>query len=130
MIQDKQKALTTLLMLAKDHRSFFESLNPKCQVCQNIFSSQEWIILIESLAEERNQRIMESQKIVEKIKLKPCPFCGGTAQFKNPVNKGLYSELSVECRRCGASPYVLEMYGNKSGEEKKKALAEVWNRRT
>ena len=40
-MQDKQKALTTLLMLAKDHRSFFESLNPKCQVCQNIFSSQE-----------------------------------------------------------------------------------------
>lgn len=73
---------------------------------------------------------MESQKIVEKIKLKPCPFCGGTAQFKNPVNKGLYSELSVECRRCGASPYVLEMYGDKSGKEKKKALAEVWNRRT
>ena len=32
--------------------------------------------MIESLAEERNQRIMESQKIVEKIKLKPCPFCG------------------------------------------------------
>ena len=45
--------------------------------------------MIESLAEERNQRIMESQKIVEKIKLKPCPFCGGTAQFKNPVNKGM-----------------------------------------
>lgn len=40
-MQDKKKALATLLILAKDHQSFYESLNPKCQVCQNILSSQE-----------------------------------------------------------------------------------------
>ena len=66
---------------------------------------------------------MKSRKAVEQTELKSCPFCGGTAQFKNPVQKGL-------CRRCGATPYTLEMYGNRSNEEKKKALAEVWNRRT
>lgn len=73
---------------------------------------------------------MKSRKAVKQTELKPCPFCGGTAQFKNPVQKGLFSELSVECKRCGAAPYTLEMYGNRSNEEKKKALAEVWNRRT
>ena len=54
---------------------------------------------------------MKSRKAVEQTELK-------------------FSELSIECRRCGATPYTLEMYGNRSNEEKKKALAEVWNRRT
>ncbi|MBU5680114.1 Lar family restriction alleviation protein [Blautia sp. MSJ-9] len=61
--------------------------------------------------------------------LLPCPFCGGTAYFKNPVRKGLHKELSVECKRCGAAPYTLEVYGNKSNEEMKTDLAAVWNRR-
>lgn len=61
--------------------------------------------------------------------LLPCPFCGGTACFKNPVRKGLHKELSVECKRCGAAPYTLEVYGNKSNEEMKTDLAAVWNRR-
>lgn len=40
-MQDKQVALSTLTLLMKDHMNFFNSLDPKCQVCQNIFSSQE-----------------------------------------------------------------------------------------
>lgn len=68
--------------------------------------------MIESLAEERNQRIMESQKIVEKIKLKPCPFCGGTAQFKNPVNKGLYGYCYCNLGFYAVEKKEVEVIGN------------------
>lgn len=40
-MQDKQSALATLEDLKKNHPDFFYSLEPKCQVCQNIFTSQE-----------------------------------------------------------------------------------------
>lgn len=40
-MQDKQTALATLADLEKNHPVLFHMLKPRCQVCQNIFSSQE-----------------------------------------------------------------------------------------
>lgn len=40
-MQDKQITLNTLNDLERNHPVLFHSLEPKCQVCQNIFSSQE-----------------------------------------------------------------------------------------
>ena len=40
-MQDKQTALSTLADLEKKHPVLYHALESKCQVCQNIFSSQE-----------------------------------------------------------------------------------------
>lgn len=64
------------------------------------------------------------------VDLKPCPFCGGTAYFRNPIPNGTFSTMIVECKRCGASPYAMDVYKGNSIEDKRKAIAAVWNRRT
>lgn len=40
-MQDKQIALNTLNDLERNHPVLFHMLESRCQVCQNIFSSQE-----------------------------------------------------------------------------------------
>lgn len=70
------------------------------------------------------------------IKLKPCPFCGGTAKLD--ARKG-YEErqtyygkacLSIECLDCGAQ---VTAYNHTDGplpyEVMAEAAAEKWNRR-
>lgn len=65
------------------------------------------------------------------IELKPCPFCGGEAYFRTPYHvKGTaFDAVSVECRKCGASPYTLQVYEGESDEQKRNAIARFWNRR-
>lgn len=68
---------------------------------------------------------------MKEIKLKKCPFCGGEAYFLTPktVNSSFVS-VGVECKMCGANPYSVLVYKFETEENKKKAIAELWNRRT
>ncbi len=63
--------------------------------------------------------------------LKPCPFCGGEAYFRNPQKEkgGAMCSVSVECKECGAMPYAILVYEFLSDTEKKEAAAKAWNRR-
>ena len=67
---------------------------------------------------------------MEDVKLKPCPFCGGEAYFLKPrtMNSSFVS-VGVECKMCGANPYGVLVYKFETDENKKKAVAELWNRR-
>lgn len=68
---------------------------------------------------------------MSEIKLKPCPFCGGEAYYRTPTHlEGTaFDVMMVECKHCGASPYAVEVYENDTEENKRKAIAEFWNRR-
>ena len=54
------------------------------------------------------------------IKLKPCPFCGGIANFVK-LNRNSY-RFAVQCQRCDA------VTGG-SAFENNQYNAEIWNRR-
>lgn len=57
--------------------------------------------------------------------LKPCPFCGGKADFSQEPHLGL---IAVVCKNCmGQIPYQFD-FGKGSDEGKRKAI-EAWNRR-
>lgn len=56
---------------------------------------------------------------MDKIKLKPCPFCGGDAEMQQGKYQGL-SIFYVSCRGCGAQT------DHKYAEE---FAAELWNER-
>jgi Lar family restriction alleviation protein len=63
-------------------------------------------------------------------KIKNCPFCGGEAYARFvPGSKGAFGYASVECRKCGAVPYVHQAYYLLSKEEATKGVIEAWNRR-
>ena len=61
--------------------------------------------------------------------LKPCPFCGGEAYARFVKDKGAFGYTSVECKKCGAVPYVHMAYNNLSKEEAVMGVVEAWNRR-
>lgn len=66
------------------------------------------------------------------VELKPCPFCGGDADFY-VVNEchghGDYiDEYYVGCNRCGCQSVHVDCYDNTKEQAKLKA-AERWNRR-
>lgn len=85
------------------------------------------------------------------IELKPCPFCGGTAEFFTRGYKLRDSvrgyklrdtvrgwEFGIQCIKCGiTSPkvdYLLELQFNKKGGvselvDERYIAAEAWNRR-
>ncbi len=64
------------------------------------------------------------------IKLKPCPFCGGEAYYRTPEKeKGVFEIMMIECKKCGASPYAIQVYDCWPLEEKQNAIAKLWNRR-
>lgn len=64
-------------------------------------------------------------------KLKPCPFCGGEAYYRKPEHlKGTaFDIMRIECKKCGAAPYAVEVYEFDTEADKKEAIARFWNRR-
>lgn len=40
-----------------------------------------------------------------------------------------FDVMMVECKQCGASPYAVEVYEYDTEENKRKTIAEFWNRR-
>ena len=61
--------------------------------------------------------------------LKNCPFCGGEAYYRKPQRDGAFDVMMVECKRCGASPFAISVYGGEDMEVKHIAIARLWNRR-
>lgn len=59
------------------------------------------------------------------IKLKPCPFCGGKAEFETNVNV-LYKTIWVCCKKCKVNTMNFESDLYSCAAEK---AAEAWNRR-
>lgn len=62
------------------------------------------------------------------VKLKPCPFCGGEAYARFVKDNKPFGYTSVECRSCGAVPYVHQVYSGKK-EDAVLGAIEAWNRR-
>lgn len=77
----------------------------KCKTTSNRYDS------IQEAVDEWNRRSEESE-----IKLKPCPFCGGSQVEIYSPYKGVYKVICL-CGACGAS----------SPDEKKAYM--YWNRR-
>lgn len=69
--------------------------------------------------------------MVENIKLKPCPFCGGEAYYRKPVDieGSAFVGVGVECKQCGAYPFSTMIYEGESEQRKKAVAAKFWNRR-
>lgn len=76
------------------------------------------------------------------IELKPCPFCGGTAEFFARSYKTKDSvrgwEFGIHCIKCGVTipktNYLLELQFNRLGGvselvDERYIAAETWNRR-
>ena len=60
------------------------------------------------------------------IKLKPCPFCGGTAKVYREKNHGGLDGSVVRCENCGAkAEWKALSYTTACDHE----AAEAWNRR-
>ena len=76
------------------------------------------------------------------IKLKPCPFCGGEAEFFEE-NNGYHSRgnaewtLGIRCTKCGIkSPHIyrIDVILNKNAEfqfllDERRVAVDDWNRR-
>ena len=67
----------------------------------------------------------------EKIALKPCPFCGGRARLISLGHRNgtAFDDWGIECVKCGAMPWALEMYRCRTQEEILATCAERWTRR-
>lgn len=68
----------------------------------------------------------------KKIKLLPCPFCGGSAKIRvDKRNNGevSYSIKSVQCTECLASTMVCFDGGYRDLFCSDEEIAEMWNRR-
>ena len=61
--------------------------------------------------------------------LKPCPFCGGEGYIRRPEKNGVFVIMSIECKRCGASPYSIQVYSGLGEAERANSIAIMWNRR-
>ena len=64
-------------------------------------------------------------------KLKPCPFCGGEAYYLTPkkMQGSAFVAVGVECKQCGAVPFMTMVYEAETSEKKRRVAAKHWNRR-
>ena len=63
--------------------------------------------------------------------LKTCPFCGGEAYYRKPVDEkgSAFVRVGVECKKCGAFPFSTMIYEGETEAKKKAVAAKYWNRR-
>jgi len=69
---------------------------------------------------------MTEAKQSTRLKILPCPFCGGAGSFVNDDDYGY-----VECSSCGAkgSSFVFDDTASEA-ENREDTIRESWNRRT
>lgn len=61
--------------------------------------------------------------------LKPCPFCGGEAKFRNECHNDLLIAC-VKCTDCLASTYAnSNSYHGRTLDELEEMVIKAWNRR-
>lgn len=66
----------------------------------------------------------------DEIELKPCPFCGGGAEFSSGWCNDL-SYASVDCTACSAGVYInSERAPEMTMDDMEKSVIDEWNRRT
>ena len=70
--------------------------------------------------------VMEKGKTMNKIKLKPCPFCGGKARISSKVFDCIADTAVVYCEVCGAQTEEVTASVHYCAEDK---AAELWNNR-
>ena len=83
-------------------------------------------------AEKRMQEREEIRKLARKLKLKPCPFCGGKAEIIEnsclPIDRP--ARYYIGCvRGYGCVVHPSASYGDGGYIEEIPELAEAWNRR-
>ena len=57
-------------------------------------------------------------------------MCGEAYFLKPRTLNSSFVSVGVECKMCGANQYSVLVYKIETEENKKKAIAELWNRRT
>ncbi len=71
---------------------------------------------------------MENKELISFV-LRPCPFCGGDAYFRQVEKAGTFDVMMIECRKCGAVPYAVQVYQFADEKDKRAAIVKLWNRR-
>lgn len=71
------------------------------------------------------------------VKLKPCPYCGGEAEFRSQFDQVLGRMWFIRCNSCHARSDLFAEYNNRNifneiavVEKTWQDAAEAWNRRT
>lgn len=73
-------------------------------------------------------KTMDNEELIS-IVLRPCPFCGGDAYFMQLERAGTFDVMMIECRKCGAAPYAVQVDQIADEKDKRAALVKLWNRR-
>ena len=90
-------------------------------------NNEDWL----KAAEERMKEHAQIPKLIKKLKLKPCPFCGYNAGISEPGEDVCRSDrYSVGCvyHACIVQPKIT--YGRGAYFSEIPELAKVWNKRS
>jgi Lar family restriction alleviation protein len=93
-----------------------------CENCKNRIGCENYAPKSTTACEHYAEEVQQ---------LKPCPFCGGEPYYRKPehLNKTAFDVMRIECKKCGAAPYAVEVYEGKTESEKRETIARFWNRR-
>lgn len=93
-----------------------------CEKCKNRIECENYAPKSTTACEHYAEEVQQ---------LKSCPFCGGEPYYRKPehLSKTAFDVMRIECKKCGATPYAVEVYEGKTETEKRETIARFWNRR-